>query len=311
MTVFKQIALNGAVLKEVPFKREFELQGYLIVHPELLSFVESNDDFEVKALIGVERKLKHGRVDMVVEYESGKIAIVELKRDTVEEKDYEQLKGYLMDVSQVKDWPSLQDYKKQNDDFDEEISARNMFGVLVGRSFSSKVMEMLKDAKTKKPVINALYLKRYRANDNEYLMTEVISNFSAKDYQKCLVEGNGPFGKGRMVLAAIKEFVSKNEDVSYDDLVSDKIFPGKLRGTNGEWGCVSLFSAAKELAERTGHKRHFLNDEDLIVLKNKVSIAVSSQWGIGNIDKFIERATALGIKIEEVKAKSSNRSVGV
>lgn len=303
--------LNGAVLKEVPFRREFELQGYLIAHPELLSLVESNDDFKAKALIGVERKLKHGRVDMVVEYESGKIAIVELKRDMVKEKDYEQLKGYLTDVSQVKDWPSLQDYKKMNDDFDEEISESNMFGVLVGRSFSSKVMEKLKDAKTKKPVINALHLKRYRASDNEYLMTEVISNFSAKDNQKYFVQGKGPFGKGRMVLAAIKEYVSKHENVSYDDLVSDKIFPGKLRGTNGEWGCVSLFGAAKGLAERTGHKRHFLNDEDLILLKNKVCIAVSSQWGIGNIDKFIKRATAFGIKIEEVKHRKSNRSVVV
>lgn len=307
MTVFKQIALNGAVLKEIPFKREFELQGYLIAHPELLSLAERNDDFKVKELIGVERKLKQGRVDMVVEYESGKIAIVELKRGEVVMDDYDQLNGYLNDVSKVKEWKSLQDYKRQNEDFDELVSKRNMFGVLVGRSFAAKVMESLRMSAKHGSIINGLTIRRYRADDNEYLMTEMISNFRAKDYQKYLVEGYGPFGKGRMVLATIKAYVSKHRDVNYDSLTSEKLFPAKLRGTRGKWGCISLLDAAKSHAEQTGRKRHFLDEDDVITLKDGTRIVVSSQWGIGNIDEFIKRATDIGVKIERLKTVRSGK----
>ena len=300
MTIFKQIALNGSLLKEVPFQREFELQGYLMAHPEVLSLVEHNDDFKVSGLIGVERNTGcGGRIDMLIEYGLGKIAIVELKRGEVVMDDYDQLKGYLKDVSKVKGWKALQDYKKENEDFDELVSKCNMFGVLVGRSISSKVMEELKKPKTRRPIINGLTLRRYKTDDNEYLMTEMISNFSAKDYQKYLVTGEGPFGKGRMVLAAIKEFVAKNNTVSYADLTSK--FPAALRGTKGKWGCVSLLDEARRLAERTGRKRHFLDEEDVITLKNGTRVVVSSQWGIGNIDVFIKRATGLGVKIEHVK----------
>ena len=306
--MFKQILLNGSLLKEVPFQREFELQGYLIAHPELLSLVENNDDFRVKELIGVERKLKHGRVDMIVEYSSGKIAIIELKRGVVVEEDYEQLKRYLDDPSKVKALSVLRDYKKQNEDFDEEISGRNMFGVLVGRSFSAQVMELLKKPKTRTPIINGLTIKRYKTDDNEYLMTTVISNFSAKDYQKYLVDGKGPFGKGRMVLAVIKEFVSRNSNISYDELISDEKFPIALRGTKGKWGCVSLLDDAKNLAERTQHKRHFLDAEDVIMLKDGFRVVVSSQWGIGNIDAFIKKATKLGVKVEKVGGGKSMRN---
>ena len=113
MTAFKQIMLNGSLLKEVPFRREFELQGYLIAHPELLSLVGNNDNFKVKDVLGVERPLKDGRVDMVVEYDSNKIAIVELKRREIVEKDYKQIGAYLNNLSKVREWSSLQDYKEK------------------------------------------------------------------------------------------------------------------------------------------------------------------------------------------------------
>jgi hypothetical protein len=295
MTIFKQVMLNGTTLREFPFQREFELQGYLLAHPELLSLVEGNEDFKVRDVIGVERTLKQGRVDLIVEYCSGKIAIVELKKGEVERDDYEQVKRYLNDVSTIKGWKALQDLKQQGWDFDELVSERNLFGVLVGRSFSEDVFELLQ--KSTKPIINGLTIKRYKTEDNEYLMTEAIANFNKKDYQKYLVNGRGPFGKGRMVLAAIQEYVLKNRNVSYDDLSSEKLFPATLRGTKGRWGCVSPFNEAKNLAEETGYKRHFLDTEDVITLNDGSKVAVSSQWGIGNVDEFIRRVESFGIEI--------------
>ena len=304
MTIFKQISLDGSLLKEVPFQREFELQGYLIAHPELLSLAENDDQFEVEGLIGVERRLTKGRVDLAVEYKSGRIAIVELKRGNLKEKDLDQLKSYLLEVISSKSLKALKDEKHDYDDIDKRLRKNKIFGVLVGKSVDDAVRGRLKK---EKPTINVLLIRRYTTDDNEFLTTEVIAGFKARDYQKYLVDGKGPFGKGRMVLAVIKEFVSRNSNVSYDELISDERFPAVLRGTTGKWGCVSLLGDAKSLAEQTQRKRHFLDEEDVITLKGGVRVAVSSQWGIGNIDAFIKRAKKLGVKIEKVGARKSRK----
>lgn len=302
MTVFKQVILNGSVLKEHPFLREFELQGYLIAHPELLSLAESDEQFEVNEVIGVERTLKNGRIDMVVEYRSGQIAIVELKRGDVRRKDLDQLRGYLDNLNETKKWKVFKEYKQVNDAFDEAVSTDNVFGVLVGRNISKEVEEELE--KKSKHIINTLIVKRYMTDSCEYLVTEASTHFSSRDHQKYRVNGLGPFGKGRMVLEAIRAFVSQNRDVSYNELTSDKFFPSTLRGPQRKWGCVALLNEARQLVARSGHKRHYLDPEDVITLKDNRKIVVSSQWGIGIIDKFIHRATELGVRIETIKSDS-------
>ena len=296
MMVFKQMVLNGQLLKECPFQREFELQGYLIAHPELLSLAEDDDEFTVSELIGVERPCKNGRVDMVVEYGSGQIAIVELKRGEVGTADFEQVKGYLNDISAIRKWKAIEKYETL---IDGKITKENMFGVLVGRSFSAEVMKLLTDKKTRRPIINGLTIKRYKANGNEYLITEHVSNFSIKDYSKYRVEAIGPLGKGRTVLEAIRTYVKKHSNISFSKLESK--FPPELRGTNKRWGCISSFRDAKELADRTNRARHFLDNEDVIVLGDGTRVAVSSQWGIGNIGAFIKQALKNGVHIEEMK----------
>ncbi len=292
MTIFKQIALNGTLLKEMQFKREFELQGYLIAHKELLSLAENDEQFEVERLIGVERRLGKGRVDLAVEYKSGRFAIVELKRGNVTEKDFNQLNSYLGEVVMLKSLKALKDDSHDYDDIDKRLDKRKILGVLVGRSVDDTALKKLRKSK---PTINVLLIRRYRSDNNEYLTTELFAGFKARDYQKYYVEGAGPFGKGRMVLAAIKTYVSKHNELSYQALQA--AFPAELRGTKGKWGCVSLFVDAKDLADRTGCKRHFLNAEDVITLNDGIRAAVSSQWGIGNIKEFITRATSLGVKI--------------
>ena len=296
MMVFKQIVLNGLVLRECQFERESELQGYLIAHPEMLSLVEGNEDYQFKDLIGVERTFKGGRVDMVASYEAGQIAIIELKRGKIIENDYTQLRRYLKNLSDLEKWNVVESNKKL---IEGSIRNGNVFGVLVGSSISEEVKTKLKSEARVRPVINGLTIKRYKAGDNEYLMTEVISNFGAKDRRKYTVNGCGPFGKGRTVLASIRAYVSKHR-VNFSKL-SEEIFPSTLRGTNKKWGCISLLRDARELESETGRARHFLNAEDLIVLRDGSMIAVSSQWGIDNIWRFIRRARELGIQIEEVR----------
>lgn len=69
-----------------------------------------------------------------------------------------------------------------------------------------------------------------------------------------------------------------------------EVFPPKLQGS---MGVFTTEADAKKIMVRGGHKRHFLKPNELITLKD-ATIAVSNQWGAGNIDNFIEAAKAAG-----------------
>lgn len=304
MKAFKQIMLNGSLLCEDPFRREFELQGYLIAHPELLSLAEGDEQFEIDDLIGVERKMKKGRVDLVVSYRSGLLAIAELKKDKVTKSGLEQLKRYLTDPNELKKCKSIQEYLDENgNDGEVLLDKRNLIGVLVGREFDQEVLESMKKGKGELPRVYALSIKRYRAEKNEFLMTNVETPLRMRDYQKYFVNGKGPFGKGRMVLAAIREFLAMKQfkTLSYEELISETYFPPSLRGGSSKWGCISLLQEALAEHNTTGRKRHFLDEDELICLADGKKIAVSTQWGIGNIGDFIRRANKLGISVEKAK----------
>ena len=100
------------------------------------------------------------------------------------------------------------------------------------------------------------------------------------------------YGKGRLVLAVIKQYVSDNPDLTYDDLQS--AFPKKLQGS------IGVFNKLSYVISRYGdknHKRHFIKDDEVIGLSD-CHIAVSTEWGAGNINNFIEQAKAHGYSIQ-------------
>lgn len=104
---------------------------------------------------------------------------------------------------------------------------------------------------------------------------------------------NNLYGKGRLVLAIVKTYVSNNPGASFDKLQG--LFPKHLQGSNGVF---SLYADAQDIYERTGHKRHFLKPDEIIKLSD-CEIAVSTEWGKGNIDDFIEAAQSIGYEITE------------
>ncbi|MDR1286185.1 MAG: GIY-YIG nuclease family protein [Treponema sp.] len=104
-------------------------------------------------------------------------------------------------------------------------------------------------------------------------------NFNEKEYPK-----------NRLVLAVVKEYV-KNNDFSLKDL--QNIFYKKLQGG---FGVVEELSNAVNIYKTTGYKRHFIDDP--IKLNDSQEIVVCSQWGIGNINRFINKAKELGYSIE-------------
>ena len=99
------------------------------------------------------------------------------------------------------------------------------------------------------------------------------------------------YGKGRLVLAVVKDYVAKHPESSFEKLL--EVFPKELQGTSGVF---SELDDAKEVYVRTSHKRHFLNNDETIELSDCV-IAVSTEWGAGNIENLINTAKNQGFEI--------------
>ncbi len=133
---------------------------------------------------------------------------------------------------------------------------------------------------------------------NDHVNESRLDGLANRDYTSYSINGEGNFGKARLVLEIIRRYVVNHKNVTYTEL--EQVFPKGLRGVKREtsWGCFSRKEDAEALRLDTGISRHFLKDEDLINLKDGAKIAVSSQWGIGNINPFIERANELGFNVQ-------------
>ncbi len=112
-----------------------------------------------------------------------------------------------------------------------------------------------------------------------------------KDTSKYLFNGN-KYGKGRLVLAVVKEYISQNSDVSFSDLLSK--FPKHLQGSTG---VIDNHDVVQEKFKNIRHKRHFLESDEIIQLSD-CSAVVSTEWGIANIENFISQAESLGFSID-------------
>ena len=115
---------------------------------------------------------------------------------------------------------------------------------------------------------------------------QAVSKSGSKDNAKYQFDGQ-IYGKGRLVLAVVKKYVTQNPGVSLD-LLKQTLSAGGLK-------VAAPLSEAQEIADRTGHRRHFL-DEPLVLADAEV--AVSTEWGIGNIGLFIGLAERQGFLIE-------------
>jgi hypothetical protein len=117
-----------------------------------------------------------------------------------------------------------------------------------------------------------------------------VKSMPARDMTKYAFN-NHDYGKGRLVLAVVRQYVADNRGISFDQLL--EVFPKKLQGS------IGVFSDHDEVVKiysRKNHKRHFFKTEDLIQLSNR-QIAVCTEWGIGNISQFIQVAQSLSYEI--------------
>ena len=108
-----------------------------------------------------------------------------------------------------------------------------------------------------------------------------------RDTSKYTFNGEA-FAKGRLVHAVVKDYVSKNTDITFDEL--KKAFPNEWQAGGAKSGNRAVFARltdAKKIFEDKGYIRHYFKEGETIQLSDEV-IAVSNQWGIGNIGDFVD-----------------------
>ena len=164
---------------------------------------------------------------------------------------------------------------------------------------------------------------KYSANDIEKVLSELnisISEKSAvistpviadtfaskakgkKDDTQYNFKGN-EYGKGKLVLAVISDYVRSHPETAREKLKT--IFPKKLQGSlevvEDKEAALTDYQSKLAQWEQNGKKKNkpkfrFFKEE--LQLSNG-EMYVTTEWGSGNIDRFIYAAKKLGYKITE------------
>ncbi|MDJ0845055.1 hypothetical protein [Crocosphaera sp.] len=297
MQLLKHLTANNIKLNPYPFIRELSMEAYLIENESVLLL--DNDDFSEIEIIDVELTLKDGRkskqtdgrIDILAVYSQETYAIIELKLGELTETHLKQLEDYLKQKNQ------LLKHIENRITNDQESK---WIGVLVGSSIDPLLEKQIKDGYLIHDYIPvaALTVNRYRGEDNQiYVLTETYFKNVSRNYDRTKYKfKDNIYGKNRLVLAVVKDYVENHPNIQYSELKT--AFPDNLQGS--KFGVILTLEEAKKIQETTGYKRHFIKDEQVINLANNLKIAVSTQWGIGNIHNFIQTAKKLGFKIEPV-----------
>ena len=140
----------------------------------------------------------------------------------------------------------------------------------------------------------------YLSNLSKDIEIFISENDNGRLYRKKYIFNDSLFSKGRLVLTIVKSYVNNNPGLSYNELL--EAFPPTLQG--GLLGVFVKYKDAKKHADRTNNPKHFLSDNDIIELSD-FTIAVTTHWGMANIDNFVDIATSLGYTITDKKVLTS------
>ncbi len=109
------------------------------------------------------------------------------------------------------------------------------------------------------------------------------------NFSKFLFEGE-KFGKGRLVLAIVKRIAAKNPKLTLDQ-INEQFSRTK---THSSFDLVMPVDKAPE-------GRYFVKEDAVVKIKNK-KVAVTNQWGTGNITNFLKIVRKMGFSVRSLKA---------
>lgn len=153
-----------------------------------------------------------GRIDILAKYGQEYIAVVELKLGELTENHLVQLESYLKERQQIlSKFPEIWDTTVSNQP--------KWVGVMIGATINPDLMLKIRKGyyfENDIPIA-ALTINRYKGKDgNVYVVTDTyfIESVKNRDYTKYYFNGQ-KFGKNRLVLAVIKDYVEKNPTITF------------------------------------------------------------------------------------------------
>lgn len=102
-------------------------------------------------------------------------------------------------------------------------------------------------------------------------------------------------GKGRLVIEVVKQFIRENQHLTFEE-IKEK-FPSNLQGSTG---VINTLAFVNQKYNGSKKKRHFIDKNDILTSADGIEFLVSTEWGIGNINKFIELARSINFDIQEI-----------
>ena len=147
----------------------------------------------------------------------------------------------------------------------------------------------------------------YTEQEQQETATEMESSESTKkrvyDHTGYSLEG-GPFlKKNKFVYTVVKTYVKQHPEATFADI--ERTFPPTLQGPFG------VVRTIDHIKEKNYNGRRYFNDQDLVMQSSDgVSFAVSTQWGKGNIEKFLKTVRQLGYHVTLSSANDTNEQTG-
>lgn len=181
-------------------------------------------------------------------------------------------------------------------DFKEKFSdliKQEFIGEYDGELIDSVLNELNIEIATKNKAGNAnpdqiIEIKPNKRNSNDTILAKELTS-NDRDYSKYFFKGQ-TFGKNRLVLEVLKDYVENNPSTTYSQLKT--IFPDSLQGRE-------TFTTEIE-AKQKRDRRNFIKPNEVIPLIY-TTIAVSTQWSLGNITRFIDHCKQMNINIQVVR----------
>ena len=296
--MYKQASSNNITLDPYPFPSELGMEAYLMDNPSILKLDDRKygepQIIECEMSIGkcTNRKTR-GRIDMVVRYGENLFGILELKKHALDKDTLFQLCDYLAEREKIVEAIN------QSDAVEVDLDPENVkfVGVLVGGYIDDELRKempitdlknnnLLKEHPRQQTIqgytdqISAITLERFRnphTCEIVVLSTPIVKT-SVKDTTKYQIDGEGRYGKAKLVHEIVKRYVKQHPEASIDRL--EKIFPTpRLIRTLG------VFAEAQVAKKRAD--RYYADRKMLIALGDGVKIATCNQWAKESIDEFI------------------------
>ncbi|TBM15325.1 PDDEXK family nuclease [Hafnia alvei] len=135
------------------------------------------------------------------------------------------------------------------------------------------------------PELNEYQIK-FREKHSEQIAS---STKSEKDYSNYQYKGI-VFNKRNLALAIFTDWIEKNKPASFDELKKQLV------------GVINNRTIAlAEIISDERKRRYHINKDDLIKLVSGEVIAISNQWGIGNIERVLDFFRQDGFVVEKVE----------